>query len=267
MSNLDYATKKMKMFWADANSITESSAKVIREVPLNVNLNGEAYATIACTGNHLDELALGFLRSERIIAHCNEIIKIEITDHENSVNVIIKSKKEFPETLKKNIASSGARGKSVNTSLLAPLKVPEEYNISAKAALELMEELLDQSLLHNETNGTNCSALAQKEKIIALREDIGRHNTIDMLGGYALLQKIDLSRTVILTTGRISSEIVYKVWNLGVPLIISHSAPTSKAIELLHEANITLIGYVRGGKMNIYSHERRVKIEDKRNLS
>jgi FdhD protein len=267
MSNYDHAIKKIKMFSTDANSITESSAKIIREVPLNVNLNGEAYATIACAGNRLDELAIGFLISERIIAHGDEILKIETADHENSVNVILKSKKEFPESLKKNIASSGARGKSVNANLLAPLKVPEEFNISAKATLELMEELLDNSSLHNETHGTHCSALAQKEKIIALREDIGRHNTIDMLGGYAFMQEIDLSRATILTTGRISSEIVYKVWNLGIPLIISHSAPTTKAIELLSKANITFIGYVRGGKMNIYSHERRVKIEDKRNLS
>jgi FdhD protein len=267
MKAFDHAIKKTKMFSADANSIAESSAKVIREVPLNVKLDGEAYATIACAGDHLDELAIGFLSSERILAHRDDILKIETAELENSVNVILKSKKEFPETLKKNIASSGARGKSVNANLLAPLKVPEEFNISAKVALELMEELLEKSLLHNETHGTHCSALAQKEIIIALREDIGRHNTIDMLGGYALLQKIDLSRAIILTTGRISSEIVYKVWNLGIPLIISHSAPTTKAIELLQKANITLIGYVRGGKMNIYSHERRVKIEDKRNLS
>ena len=267
MSNLDQATKKIKLFWADANSITESSAKVIREMSLNVNLNGKAYATIACAGNYLDELAIGFLRSERILVHRDEILKMETADHKNSVNIILKSKKEFPETFKKNIASSGARGKSVNANLLSPLKVPEEFNISAKVALELMEELLEKSLLHNETHGTHCSALAQKEKIIALREDIGRHNTIDMLGGYALLQNIDLSHAIILTTGRISSEIVYKVWNLGIPLIISHSAPTTKAIDILHKANITLIGYVRGGKMNIYSHERRVKIEDKRNLS
>jgi FdhD protein len=267
MRTFDQSIKKIKMFSADANSIAESSTKVIREVPLNVNLNGETYATIACAGNHLDELAIGFLRSERIITHWDEILKIETAERENSVNIILKSKKEFPETLNKNIASSGARGKSVNANLLSPLKVPEEFNISAKVALELMEELLDKSLLHNETHGTHCSALAQKEIIIALREDIGRHNTIDMLCGYALMQKIDLSRAIILTTGRISSEIVYKVWNLGIPLIISHSAPTTKAIELLHKANITLIGYVRGDKMNIYSHERRVKIENKRNLS
>ena len=260
MINFDQSIKTLKILSADVKSIVESSAQVIREVALCVNLNGKPLANIACAGNYLDELAIGFLRSERIIAGLDEIEKIEVEAQENSVNVILKNKKDFSETFVKNIASSGARGKSVNTDLLLPLKTPVEFNIKTKVALELMEELLEKSLLHNETHGTHYSALAQQGKIVALREDIGRHNTIDMLGGFVLLQKINLSNAIILTTGRISSEIVYKVWNLGIPAIISHSTPTTKAIELLNKANIMLIGYVRGGRMNIYSQERRVKI-------
>jgi FdhD protein len=260
VSNFDHSIKTLKILSADVKSIVESSAKVIREVALCINLNGKPLANIACAGNYLDELAIGFLKSERIIAGLDEIAKIEVATKKNSVNIILKNEKKSSETFVKNIASSGARGKSVNTDLLLPLKVPVEFNIKAKVALELMGELLEKSILHNKTHGTHCSALAQQGKIVALREDIGRHNTIDMLGGYALLKKINLSNAIILTTGRISSEIVYKVWNLGIPVIISHSAPTTKAIELLQKANITLIGYVRGGRMNIYSHERRVII-------
>ena len=260
MSNFDHSIKTLKILSADVKSIVESSAKVIREVALCINLNGKPLANIACAGNYLDELAIGFLKSERIIAGLDEIAKIEVAAKKNSVNIILKNEKKSSETFVKNIASSGAHGKSVNTDLLLPLKVPVEFNIKAKVALELMGELLEKSILHNKTHGTHCSALAQQGKIVALREDIGRHNTIDMLGGYALLQKINLSNAIILTTGRISSEIVYKVWNLGIPAIISHSAPTTKAIELLNKANIMLIGYVRGGRMNIYSQERRVKI-------
>jgi FdhD protein len=260
MSNFDQTVKTLKIFSADSNSIAESSAKVIREVALTINLHGKTLANIACTGNYLDELAIGFLRSERIVSHRDEIAKIEVTGHNYCVNVILKKEKEFSETFVKNIASSGARSKSINTDLLPPVNDPAKFNIASGVALKLMQELLDQSVIHNQTHGTHCSALASKEKIIALREDIGRHNTIDMLGGYALLQKINLSNAIILTTGRISSEIVYKVWNLGIPAIISHSAPTTKAIELLNKANIMLIGYVRGGRMNIYSQERRVKI-------
>jgi FdhD protein len=260
MSNFNQTIKTLKIFSADSNSLAESSAKVIREVALTISLHGKTLANIACSGNYLDELAVGFLRSERIITGLDEIEKIEVEAQENSVNVILKNEKEFSETFVKNIASSGAHSKSINTDLLSPVKDPVKFNIGTGVILELMKELLDQSVIHNQTHGTHCSALAEHGKIVALREDIGRHNTIDMLGGYALLQKINLSNAIILTTGRIFSEIVYKIWNLGIPVIISHSAPTTKAIELLQKANITLIGYVRGGRMNIYSHERRVKI-------
>ncbi|MCX5850348.1 MAG: formate dehydrogenase accessory sulfurtransferase FdhD [Deltaproteobacteria bacterium] len=260
MSKFDQTIKTLKIFFADSNSIAESSAKVIQEVTLAINLNSKPLANIACAGINLDELTIGFLRSERIIAESDEIAKIEITARENRVNVILKNKKKIFETFVKNIASSGARSKGSYAESLLPLSVPEDLKINVPVALNLMDKLLNNSTLHNKTGGTHCSALAIGKNIIALREDIGRHNTIDMLGGYALLQNINLSEAKILTTGRISSEIVYKVWNMGIPVIISHSAPTANAVELSHKANITLIAYVRGGRMSIYSHERRVKI-------
>jgi len=170
-----------------------------------------------------------------------------------------KKQKNFIQTSLKNISSSGARGRT-NIDSLVPLHVPADFKIKTSVVLKLMNELLNGSIIHNKTGGSHCSALALRKKIVALREDIGRHNTIDMLGGHALLQKISLNKAIILTTGRISSEIVYKVWNMGIPVIISHSAPTASAVELARKANILLIGYVRGGKMKIYSQERRVII-------
>ena len=95
--------------------------------------------------------------------------------------------------------------------------------------------------------------------MIISREDIGRHNTIDMIGGYTLLHDIDCSDKIIMTTGRISSEMVNKVWNLGIPVIITRSAPTAEAIRVLEGAGMTLIGYVRNGRMNVYTHQDRVK--------
>ncbi len=260
MSNFGQAIETFKIFSADSNSINRLSVKIIREVTLKITLHGKPIANIACAGNHLDELTIGFLKSEGIISSRDKIAKIEVNTRKNSVNVVLKKEKGLPHTSVKNIASSGARSKSDNLDSLLPIIVPVDFKIKAKVALKLMDKLLDNSVLHNKTRGTHCSALAQNGKIIALREDIGRHNTIDMLGGYAIMQGKDLSEAMILTTGRISSEIVYKVWNLGIPAIISHSAPTAKAIELSHQANITLIGYVRNGRMNIYSHERRIII-------
>jgi FdhD protein len=259
MSSLNRIIKEIKVSSGNSVSIAGSSAKVIQEIMLTVNVNGISLANIACAGIHLDELAAGFLKSERIITTSREIENIKINKNKNGVNVTLKNKKDYPQTHVKNIASSGARGKT-NLDLLLPLNVPADFNIKTSLAIKLMDDLLNGSAVHNQTGGTHCSALAVNKKIVALREDIGRHNTIDMLAGFALLKKVKLNKAIILTTGRISSEIVYKVWNMGIPVIISHSAPTANAVELSRRANILLIGYVRNGKMNIYSHERRVKI-------
>lgn len=259
MNNPNRIIKEIKICSGNSLAISTSSTNVIQEIILGINVNGKLLANIACAGIHLDELASGFLRSEKIIANGSEIENIKINKYKNSVNVTLKSKKDFPKTYVKNIASSGARGKTSIDSLM-PLNVPADFNIKTGLALKLMDELLDGSAVHNQTGGTHCSALAVRKKIVALREDIGRHNTIDMLGGYALLKKVNSHKAIILTTGRISSEIVYKVWNMDIPIIISHSAPTANAVELSRKANILLIGYVRNGKMNIYSHERRVII-------
>jgi FdhD protein len=260
MSPGKQAVAQLDIFSSSGQTIIPATARIIREVALTVGIGGQSIATIACMGDHLEELAAGYLRSEKVITARADIEKIDVDRKQYRANIILKTPKEYSRSVTGNIASSGARGRSIDPAMFRPLSVPENFIISAQQALKLMDDLLEKSVLHNETHGTHCSALACGGEIIALREDIGRHNTIDMLGGFALLKQIDLSAAVILTTGRISSEIVYKVWNLGIPLIISHSAPTTKAVELLRRANITLIGYVRGGKMNIYSHERRVKI-------
>ena len=257
----------------DSRGFSRTTTEIIREIPLEIFLNNQRVVTIACTGNHVKELAVGFLRAEGLIRTLTDLKKIEVSDDRGAVDVYTGEAYPPHFDTSKTIYSSGARlrrseggpqypdvgvdpsvrlrGEDGREGAPFPFITPEKV-------LSLMESLLDSSYLHNITHGTHCSALANGNGILVLREDIGRHNTIDMIGGYTLLEGIDCSDKIILTTGRVSSEIVNKVGKLGAPVIISHSAPTSHAIHLLKEAGITLIGYVRGGKMNIYSHEGRV---------
>jgi FdhD protein len=238
------------------------SKEIIREIHLEINLNAEKIAVIACSGRYADELAAGFLRSEGLLSSRDEIEKIEVSDTEHKVNVW--TRKQLPITLSshKTIASSGARGTGAGPALTRqPLRKPASRRIKPEDVFRMMEEFLSLASLHDSTGGTHAAALADCDGgIIAVREDIGRHNTIDMLGGYALLNGIDLADKTVVRTGRVSSEIVHKVWRLGAPVVISISVPTAMAIELADEAGITLVGSVRGKKLIIYTHAERILV-------
>jgi FdhD protein len=242
---------------------TKTSVDIIKEIPLEIFLNGHRVITIACNGNQREDLAVGFLRSEGFIRTAAGLMKVEVSDKQNAVSVFTKGETRIPANehhAGKTIASSGARGWE-RKSDHAPENLRGNLTcISPQCAFTLVESLIDSSRLHGVTGGTHSAALAHGDRIIVLREDIGRHNTIDMLGGYALLNEMDCSDKVIVRTGRVSLEIVNKVWNLGIPILISLSVPTTTAIHASMEAGITLIGSVRGGKMNVYCHEWRVSL-------
>lgn len=239
---------------------SRENKEIIREIHLEIALNTEKIAVIACSGRYADELAVGFLRSEGLLNSQDEIEKIEIADNEN--RVLVKTRNPVALTLAshKTIASSGARGTGAGQSFSRqPIRESKSTYIKPVQVFRMMDDFLSMASLHDSTGGTHAAALAAGSgDIIAVREDIGRHNTIDMLGGYALLGGMDLSDKTIVRTGRVSSEIVHKVWRLGVPVVISISVPTAMAIELAHEAGITLVGSVRGEKFIVYTHSIRI---------
>lgn len=254
----------------DGTAWRDHDFPIVRETILEVFVNGGRIISLACTGHHLDELAVGFLRSEGIVTDRKAIGKIEVDDA--GKRVFVETVSPVPlgagsDRFSKAIAASGARSSSLGQRGLRkdPSRKSEGRDrlsqglpLSAATVRALMEELLASAPLHEATHGTHCAGLAEPGGLICSREDIGRHNTIDMLGGYALLGDLDCSEKIILTTGRVSAEIVLKVWNLGIPVIISHSAPTSRAVELLRQAGITLVGHVRRGKMNLYTDRNRM---------
>ncbi|MCD6487089.1 MAG: formate dehydrogenase accessory sulfurtransferase FdhD [Syntrophobacterales bacterium] len=250
-------TEKIDVGFYSGKKASRISEYVIREEPVEIFLDNRKVATIACTGIHLEELAAGFLRSAGIIRVQEDIKKITTSVEKSRVDVLTKnegiSKPDSPEIF---VMSSGAKtresGKSENS-------ITSDIFIPAKKVADFMETLLSSSKLHRVTHGTHCSALADTKGIIVSRDDIGRHNTIDMLGGYTLLNGIDCSDKIIIKTGRVSSEIAEKVWTMGIPIVISHSVPTSEAVNILENAGITLIGHVRNGSFKIYSNERRVR--------
>jgi len=244
----------------DGVRFERAEAPLIREVSLRIVYNHDQVMTIACAGNYLDELAVGFLRSEGLLVSASDIEEMQVRPEERIVEVLTVDHHRVKTVSGQGggaLFSSGARGiagRKEDKKNLRDLSMI----IDPQKVLRWMEELVDRSVLHNTSHGTHCSALGDKNGILICREDIGRHNTIDMIGGYTLLHNVDCSAKILMTTGRISSEMVQKVWNLGIPVIITRSAPTAEAIRLLERAGMTLVGYVREGKMNVYTHQDRI---------
>ncbi|TET64548.1 formate dehydrogenase accessory sulfurtransferase FdhD, partial [Candidatus Aerophobetes bacterium] len=132
------------------------------------------------------------------------------------------------------------------------------FTISPDEITELMRKLQNRSRLYRSTGGAHTAALSDREDILILAEDIGRHNAVDKVLGQCILDSIALDDKIILTSGRVSSEIVLKIVRARIPVVISRSAPTMLGAKLASHLGVTLIGFARGRRMNIYTHEKRV---------
>jgi FdhD protein len=234
----------------DGMEFSRHEERLVREIPLEICLNRRKVITIACAGVHVDELAVGFLRSEGLIRTGEEIADIKVSPDRMRVNIRTATGREPLKRVKeKTLASSGAPG--FGRTMKMP-KLSGKISLAPEAILDLMERFLKMAHIHEETGGTHAAALVREGEILAVREDIGRHNAIDMLGGYALLHELDCRETAVFRTGRVSAEIVRKAWLIGSPLICSLSVPTSQAVETAREAGMSLIGSIRRGRLKIY---------------
>lgn len=246
----------------DGRAFSKADVDIIQEMPLQIFLNGRHLVTIACTGLHVDELALGYLKSEGLIRESSDIRDMQVDEPTGIISILTAAEIATDPTddhYRGSIASSGARGALREGHLNLPEPITRDaMHLSPEQVLQLMDRFIDLCVLHRITRGTHGAALTDGKEILVVREDIGRHNALDMLAGYELLNHWDCSDKAVLRTGRVSTEIVHKVWNLGIPVVVSLAAPTSRAIQLAGEAGITLIGAIRGKSMQIYTHERRV---------
>jgi len=237
-------------------SFTRAAAQVVREVSLDLFLNREKIVTIACAGIHLRELAVGYLRSEGLIGSRKDLKKIRVAEGPDPAVHITAEVTARPIPVVPSIASSGALGKRGWEGPCPDGPSPAGLTLTPRSILHMMDRLLAASQIHEITRGTHCSGLAVGSGAVLTREDIGRHNTIDMLGGHMLLKGIDPSGNALVTTGRVSAEIVAKARRMGVSAIVSHSAPTTKAVALCRDLGMTLVGCVRDGSFRVYAERK-----------
>ncbi|SFM91954.1 formate dehydrogenase accessory sulfurtransferase FdhD [Methanolobus profundi] len=237
----------------DADSFELEGHQVIEEMPLAVRVNGRHALTAMISPDMLREFVLGFLYTEGIIKDVDEIesIKIENTD----ASVLTKS--PFKILVSKKTVLSGCGG---SMSYLDIAKLPEinsDLTLDSETIRNSVKEALD-SELHVLTGGIHVVGLYNAEGKVCVVEDIGRHNALDKIIGYALERGIDLSRTYIICSGRISSEMVRKCLTANIPIVVSRGATTTLAIDIARARGLTIIGFVRSKKMNVYSWGKRI---------
>jgi FdhD protein len=236
--------------------------QVVIEAPLTIYLNGSELVTLLCTPEKIDCLALGFLRSEGFVTALDDLQSVRPRAEEGLVEVELKDQKGLEEKLfgKRTITSGCGKG-TIFYNVLDSLRsapLTGTLKISAAKVWELNGELQKKALLFKTTGGVHSAALADSEQLLYFHEDIGRHNAVDKIIGECLLNGTATEDKALFTSGRLSSEILLKAAKLKIQLIVSRAAPTSLSVELSEALNITLVGFVRGRRMNIYSHPWRI---------
>lgn len=242
--------------WESGQS-TPVDGAVIDEGLVRIHVNGQELTPLMATPRDLDLLALGFLRSEGIIQRREDVQLVQVRPNQMCVDVWLRDLAvELPS---RPILTSGCGGGVTfdDLSQLAP-PVASQRQVAAQQVVNGMQQLASAATLYRETRGVHTSALSDGQQLLAVAEDVGRHNTVDKLRGDFLLRGLDSQDHVLLTTGRISSEMIGKAARMGCPIVASRTSPTSMSVRLAREWNITLCGYVRRDRVNVYAHPERL---------
>ncbi len=250
--------KKVNIVRINREERSEEEDIVVVEYPFTIFMNGKEIITLLCSPDSLKELTVGFLYSEGFISSLSDIANIRIDDEKGIGYVYVNNINEFNESFrgKRTITSGCGKGTLFYNVLdsFRSKKIERPLSIRADNIKNLMRLFNRKSELFLNTGGVHSCAMCDSNDIIIFKEDIGRHNALDKIFGQALLEGIDTEDKIILTSGRISSEMLIKTAKRQVPMIISRSAPTSLAVEMAEKLGITLIGFARGEKMNIYTN-------------
>ena len=235
---------------------TPVRAEVIEEALVSIYLNGHELATIMCTPRDQIALALGFLKNERLIDGLQDVELTHVSHNGCCVDVWTRHAIERPPRV---IITSGCGGGVTFTDPsvgIEPLR--DDLRIQPDILFGLFNRLHVPGSLHARTRGVHAAGLTDGQELLAVVEDVGRHNTIDKLLGLCLLRGIDTAGRILLATGRVSSEMLRKGAQMGCPIIASRNSPTSMSVEMAEAWNITLAGYVRQGSMRVYTHPERL---------
>ena len=245
--------KRLSCTKVDGENKKRDLHEVIEEVPFALFINGRHAMTAMMSPVQLEDFVTGYLYTEQIIKNVDEIESIRI--EKNRMSVITRNLFKVLGPKKTILSGCGGSASFIDTEKLP--KVTSDYSITTTDIRTSIKAVLN-SELHVTTGGIHIVALLDGDRLIAVSEDIGRHNALDRVIGYGLRNRIDLSKTWVIVSGRISSEMVRKCLIANVPIIVSRGATTTLAVDIAERTGLTVVGFARSAKMVVYTHGERI---------
>lgn len=256
----DRGTEK-KQWLAFHHDWKPMEGEVIEEQPITIYVNGSEFVTLMGTPLNQDWLAVGFLTNEQVIQSPKEIVDLRIMDSGCCVDVWLENEVSQPS---KTIITSGCGGGiTYNDPRIGVEPFQDDISVRPEQIQRAFNNLQSKDSLYARSRGVHAAGLldAEADRLLLVVEDVGRHNTIDKISGAGLLTGQSPRGKVLICTGRISSEMVRKSALMGCAVVASRTSPTSLAVDIAQAWNLTLVGYVRLGKMRVYSAPQRILTE------
>lgn len=230
------------------NYVTE---KVVKDSTITLTINNEINRNLSAIEDSLEEFAVGYLFNENMVKSLEDIEKIEI--NENHINVEIDDKLlKTKETVLCSDSSGGWRSKIKE---IEPIS--SDFQVEADELINRIEELKNNAQIWQATGGTHVAGIVYKNNFI-VKEDVSRHVAVDKVIGYGILHDYDLSNSYVIYSGRMPADMVIKIVRSGIPVLASNAAPAYSGCETAKKGNVTLVGFLRGQRFNVYNNKNRI---------
>jgi FdhD protein len=236
-------------------------ARIVHERPLTIFLNGREIVTVMTIGDHPEELAIGYLLNQNMLRSDDVVTGVEYDPELEVVVVRTARETDFEQKLQKKIKTSGCAQGTVFGDLMERF---DQIRLSREAVLKtswlyaLTKKINTTPSLYLEAGAIHGCVLCQRDEILLYMEDVGRHNAVDKIAGFMWKHGIGPDDKIFYTTGRLTSEMVIKTVQMGIPILVSRSGFTAWGVELARKAGLTLVGRARGRRFLALSGEERI---------
>ncbi len=238
--------------------------RVVTEKPLTLYLNAQEVVTMMTIGDHPDLLAVGYLKNQNMLADDDVVTEIDYDDDLDVVVVRTERETDFEEKLKKKVRTSGCAQGTVFGDVMEGFEttsLPAEARLRTSWLYTLTKAINTTPSLYLEAGAIHGCILCQEDRPLVYMEDVGRHNAVDKIAGWMMLNGVPAGDKIFYTTGRLTSEMVIKTVMMGIPILVSRSGFTAWGVELAKQAGLTLIGRARGKRFVALAGSERIEFD------